>query len=483
MKLKSRLMQVRGEKPGAASPMGDGGAASAASFTAHSSILREPGLSSVENEPDGDGYLSPHELRYRTQMLSRLLSVLDLARIATLDKDEARAQIQSLAYTMLNEENYPLNADSRKRVVEAIEFEILGLGPLEYLLRDRDISDIMVNGAKCTFVERRGRLRRSDVVFDDSAHLMRIIDRIVSQVGRRVDESAPMVDARLQDGSRVNVIVPPLALDGPALSIRRFPSAPLKLADLVQRGALSAEMAQVLTAAVRIGCNILISGGTGSGKTTTLNALSAYIPRQERIITIEDAAELQMLQPHVVRLETRPANMEGRGEISQRDLVRNALRMRPDRIIVGEVRGQEALDMLQAMNTGHDGSMSTIHANTPRDALSRLENMVAMTGYDLPARAVRGQIASALDLVIQVNRLEDGSRRMISITEIVGMEGDIITMAELFSFQRQGVEQDGRVIGQFKPTGVLPTFIDELRRRGMDLNLAIFDPRQTSEAH
>ena len=428
----------------------------------------------AEAEAVGE-FLTPHETRHRTIVLKELYQIMDLSRINTLGETEARAQIAEFSHAIIAREQMPLSAESRKSVIEQIQAEILGLGPLEVLLKDPTISDIMVNGPHCIYVERNGKLHRSAVVFDDNPHLMRIIDRIVSSVGRRIDESVPMVDARLKDGSRVNVIIPPLALDGAVVSIRRFPAQPLTMQGLTERGALSRTMARFLVAAVRGRKNIIISGGTGSGKTTTLNALSSFIPNSERIITIEDAAELQLQQTHIVRLETRPSNIEGRGEVSQRDLVKNALRMRPDRIVIGEVRGQEAIDMLQAMNTGHDGSLTTVHANTARDALGRIENMVAMAGFELPIRAVRNQIASAVDLVIQVQRLEDGSRRMISISEVVGMEGDIITMSDLFVFKRLGLDPQGKVIGQFKSTGAVPQFLDDLRRRGMDISLDMFD--------
>jgi pilus assembly protein CpaF len=422
-----------------------------------------------------EDYLTSHELKYRTILLEKLLSVMDLARIGEIEPEKAKLQIQNLANNIILEENLPVNAKSRERITEAVQFEILGLGPLEYLIRDKRVSDIMINGAKNSYVERGGRLEKSAVVFDDDAHLMRIIDRIASQVGRRVDESSPMVDARLKDGSRVNAIVPPLALDGPSLSIRRFPADPLTLKDLIGFGAVTVGMAKLMTASVEAGKNILISGGTGSGKTTMLNSLSSYIPEEERIVTIEDAAELQLQQDHVVRLETRPPNIEGQGEITARDLVRNALRMRPDRIILGEIRGAEALDMLQAMNTGHDGSLATVHANTPRDALGRVENMVAMAGFELPIKAVRTQIASAIHLILQISRLEDGSRRMTALSEIVGMEGEVITTADIFVYEREGIDEEGKVIGSHKPTGALPTYIDELRQRGIQLDLDAFD--------
>ena len=364
--------------------------------------------------------------------------------------------------------------------MERIADEILGLGPLQPLLADSTISDILVNGYNTVYIERYGRLTLTDIRFSDDDHLRNIIDRIVSAVGRRIDESVPMVDARLSDGSRVNAVIPPLAIDGPSLAIRRFGSEVLTLSELLANGSLSGTMAQFLQGVVAGRLNLLIAGGTGSGKTTLLNALSAAIPAHERILTIEDAAELRLQQPHVVRLETRPANMEGRGAVTQRDLVRNALRMRPDRIIVGEVRGSEALDMLQAMNTGHDGSITTIHANAPRDALARVEHMVAMTGLDLPARAMRGQIAAAIHLVVQVERLVDGRRAITSIQEIQGMEGEVVTMAELFRLRRRGVTTTGSVRGEFVASGVVPLLQQRLQERGIALPLTLYDPEQTT---
>jgi pilus assembly protein CpaF len=361
--------------------------------------------------------------------------------------------------------------------VREIQHEVFGLGPLEPLLVDPTVNDVLVNGCRQIYVERFGKLERSVARFKDDAHLMRIIDKIVSSVGRRVDESSPLVDARLKDGSRVNVIVPPLALDGPVVSIRRFAADPLLADDLVEKGTLTPEVVTLLKGAVGARLNILISGGTGSGKTTMLNALSAFISAKERIVTIEDAAELQLKQDHVVRLETRPANIEGEGQIAQRDLVINSLRMRPDRIIVGEVRGAEALDMLQAMNTGHDGSATTIHANSPRDALMRIETMVAMTGLDLPQRAVRQQIASAIHVVIQLARLSDGTRRLVSLQEITGMEGEVVTMQEIFTFDRLGIDEDGRVIGELVPTGLRPSFAEQLRSAGIELSADLFEFR------
>ncbi|HEX9919304.1 MAG TPA: CpaF family protein, partial [Pyrinomonadaceae bacterium] len=340
------------------------------------------------------------------------------------------------------------------------------------------ISDILVNSPHNIYIERRGKLERTDVAFKDDEHLMRVIERIVSSVGRRIDESSPMVDARLSDGSRVNAIIPPLSLDGPVLSIRRFGAEPLRMSKLIEIGALTKDIAEMFEMCVNARLNVLISGGTGAGKTTLLNALSAYIPEEQRIVTIEDSAELQLQQPHVVRLETRPPNIEGRGEVTQRDLVKNALRMRPDRIVIGEVRGGEAIDMLQAMNTGHDGSLTTVHANTPRDALARLETMIQMTGMKLSERAMRQQIASALNLVIQAARLSDGTRRVVSISEITGMEGDTITMQEIFMFERKGIDKDGQVVGRFRPTGVRPRFAERLKVYGMQLPRIFFEDSQ-----
>lgn len=423
-----------------------------------------------------ENYITPHEIKQKKAIYEKLISMLDLSKVGELEEKEARTQIQTLSQKLLDEHDVPLSSDSRKKVAQLIEDDILGLGPLELLMRDKSITDILVNGPKNIFVEKRGKLQKTPVTFDDNQHLMRVVDRIVSRVGRRVDESSPMCDARLADGSRVNVIIPPLALDGATVSIRRFPADPLKLSGLVEKKAMSKGMAEFLMAAVAAGKNILISGGTGSGKTTMLNALSGFIPDNERIVTIEDAAELQLQQSHVVRLETRPPNIEGKGDITQRDLVRNALRMRPDRIVLGEVRGAEAMDMLQAMNTGHDGSLATLHANTPREALGRIENMVAMAGFELPIRAVRAQISSAVDVVVQVQRLEDGSRRTISICELTGMEGEIITMSELFTFERRGVREDGKIYGAFKPSGAVPSCMEEFQRRGLKLSLDYFEP-------
>ena len=425
--------------------------------------------------------LTPAERECQELVYQRLLKVMDLSLIGSLEDREARRQIREICDRLITEEQAPLSVASRQRVVKRIEDEVLGLGPLEPLLSDRTVSDILVNGAGQVYVERRGRLELTDVRFNNDAHLLKIIDRIVSAVGRRIDESSPMVDARLKDGSRVNAIIPPLALDGPSMSIRRFAVELLSIEDLVRLGSLTAEIAEVLSGIVRGRLNVLVSGGTGAGKTTLLNLLSGFIPATERIVTIEDSAELQLQQPHVVRLETRPANIEGRGAVAQRDLVRNSLRMRPDRIVIGEVRGPEALDMLQAMNTGHDGSLTTIHANTPRDALGRVENMVSMTGFNFPVKALRTQIASAIDIVIQVERHEDGRRRVVSLQETNGMEGDIITTSEIFKFERRGLDEQGNVLGELLSTGIVPAFERRLREHGIDLPVTLF--RQPRDLH
>ncbi len=422
------------------------------------------------------GALSEGEMEWQAQILTELLTMIDLSIIAQIEVEQAREQIRSLVDRLLNQHKAPLNAQVRQAICHNIEDELLGLGPLEPLLRDHTVSDILVNGHKRVFVERRGKMDLTPIRFRDDAHLLKIIDRIVSSVGRRVDESCPMVDARLPDGSRFNAIIPPLAIDGPSVSIRRFPKERMKMKDLVKLDSLNAQVADVLAGVVRARSNILISGGTGSGKTTMLNIMSGYIQNDERIITIEDAAELQLQQEHVVRLETRPQNVEGRGTVTQRELVKNALRMRPERIILGEVRGDEAFDMLQAMNTGHDGSLATIHANSPRDALSRLESMVAMSGMDLPAKMVRQQIASAIDLVVQVARLEDGQRKVISVAEIQGMEGDVITMSEIFAFKRRGVTPDGKILGSVVATGVVPSFFEKLQLKGIHIPPESFLP-------
>jgi len=405
----------------------------------------------------------------------RLIERLDLEALEQIkDEVEVVHQIRLAVGEFLREESTPLSQAEREEIVEQVVWEITGLGPIEPLFRDPGISDILVNSARDIFIERKGKLSRVSAQFRNDGHLLAVIDRIVSRIGRRVDESSPMVDARLPDGSRVNAIIPPLALDGPVLSIRRF-GADLTVEQLIANGALTMEMLQLLAGCVKARLNVLISGGTGSGKTTLLNALSSFIPADERVVTIEDAAELRLQQEHVVRLETRPPNSEGRGEVVARDLVKNALRMRPDRIIVGEVRGAEALDMLQAMNTGHEGSLTTVHANSPRDALARLETMILMAGTNLPNRAMREQITSALDVIIQPQRLSDGTRRIVSVTEVTGMEGEVITTQEIYRFKRRGVTPEGRIIGQFEATGVRPTFTDRLRVSGIELPSRMFE--------
>jgi pilus assembly protein CpaF len=422
--------------------------------------------------------LSAQETEWKIRMYQKLLEVMDLSLIGTIPEDQARTQIREIAMRLMNEESATLSLDQRQVVIRTIEDEVMGLGPLEPLLADPSISDVLVNGPKAVYIERKGKLQLTDVQFHSDMHLMNIIDRIVTAVGRRIDESSPMVDARLKDGSRVNAIIPPLALDGPTLSIRRFAVELLTVNDLIGIGTLTEPVAKLLQAVVKARLNVLVSGGTGAGKTTLLNILSGFIPGSERIVTIEDSAELQLQQPHVVRLETRPPNIEGRGEVTARDLVRNSLRMRPDRIIVGEVRSAEALDMLQAMNTGHDGSLTTIHANTPRDALSRIENMVSMTGIQFPTKGLRAQIASAINVVLQIERQEDGRRRLVGVSEINGMEGDIITMSDLFRFDRQGVDKDGQVLGALKATGIIPGFHKQIVRKGIELPVELFGMQQ-----
>ncbi|MBT9236284.1 CpaF family protein [Pseudomonas sp. MG-2] len=416
------------------------------------------------------------EAEWREKTYQQLLKVMDLSLLDSLEQAEAVRQIRDICQRLLDEHSAPVSSASRQLIIKQITDEVLGLGPLEPLLADHTVSDILVNGHDSVYVERFGKLQRTDVRFRDDQHLLNIIDRIVSSLGRRIDESSPLVDARLKDGSRVNAIIPPLAIDGPSISIRRFAVDLLNTDSLIQAGALTPAIALLLKAIVRGRLNVLISGGTGCGKTTMLNVLSSFIPHNERIVTIEDSAELQLQQPHVVRLETRPANIEGRGEVGQRELVRNSLRMRPDRIVIGEVRGAEALDMLTAMNTGHDGSLTTIHANTARDALGRVENMVLMSGATFPIKAMRQQIASAIDVVIQLERQEDGKRRLVSVQEINGMEGEIITMTEIFSFVRNGVGEQGQVLGDFRPSGMVPAFRDALAKRGIELPLTMFRP-------
>lgn len=412
----------------------------------------------------------------KTELHQKLLKRMDLVATETMPIAQLRMQLGNLVNTIIDEDDIPVNEAERKNLVSELQNEILGIGPLEPLLADPTISEIMVNRADRVYVERRGRIELTPITFTDDAHLMRIIDKIVSRVGRRIDESSPMADARLPDGSRVNATIPPIALDGPSLSIRRFAVVPLKMEDLIQKNTLTPSMAQVLSGLVKAKTNTIISGGTGSGKTTLLNILSSYIPPDERIITIEDTAELQLQQPHVVRMETRPANIEGKGEISMRALVKNSLRMRPDRIVLGEVRGGEVIDMLQAMNTGHDGSLTTVHANTPRDALGRLENLVGLGGVNLPQRALRQQIASAVQVIVQATRLNDGSRKITSIHEVTGMEGDIISTQEIFYFERLGLNADGTVNGRFRATGIRPRLADKLKLFGIPLDESLFDP-------
>ncbi|MET0265837.1 MAG: CpaF family protein [Duganella sp.] len=416
--------------------------------------------------------------KLKQRLHAQLLDRVDLEGMQRLTQDQIRVELRNLVERLLEEDAVVINDAERKTLTRDIQNEMLGFGPLEPLLEDPTVSDILVNTHRQIYVERRGKLELTDVTFSDDAHLMKIIDKIVSRVGRRIDESSPMVDARLPDGSRVNAIIPPLAIDGPIMSIRRFSADPLRLADLVAYGSMTADMAEVLQGLGKAKVNILISGGTGSGKTTMLNVISGFIGQTERVVTVEDAAELQLQQPHVVRLETRPPNIEGKGEVTQRALVRNALRMRPDRIILGEVRGAEALDMLGAMNTGHEGSMATIHANTPRDALTRLENMISMAAANLPTKAMRQQISSAVGVVVQVSRMTDGKRKVMSIQEVTGMEGEIITMQEIFSFKQTGLADDGAVIGHHTASGIRPRFIERLRNFGVNVTATVFDPAQ-----
>ncbi|MCZ2341171.1 MAG: CpaF family protein [Bacteroidales bacterium] len=413
----------------------------------------------------------------KRQIHAKLVERLDFGKFKEMNSDVMRRDIRRAIEHLCDTENPLLSRPERERLIEEILDEALGLGPLEPLLKDPSVSEIMVNGPKKIYVERRGKIEKSEVVFRDNDHLLQIIDRIVSKIGRRVDETSPLCDARLQDGSRVNAVIPPIALDGASLSIRRFGTTPLKLEDLLGYKAFTPEMAMLLEGAIKARLNVLISGGTGSGKTTLLNTLSAFIPGDERLVTIEDAAELQLQQDHVVRLETRPPNIEGKGAITCRELVKNALRMRPDRIIVGECRGGESLDMLQAMNTGHSGSMTTLHANTPRDGLARLETMILMAGADLPIKAMRQQIASAVDLIVQVNRLQGGPRKLTSITEVMNMEQDIIILQEIFRFRQLGVDQNSRAYGQFEATGVRPSFVPRLEAKGIKLPSNMFAER------
>jgi pilus assembly protein CpaF len=424
---------------------------------------------------------SPEYYQLKTKLHNQLLGRIDLEVLGSMTPEHLKAELGVLVERLLGESGAALNATEHRKMIQDIQNEVMGLGPLEPLLADPTISDILVNGPQKVYVERHGRIELTDITFSDVGHLMKIIDKIVSRIGRRIDESSPMVDARLPDGSRVNAIIPPLSLDGPLLSIRRFAAVPLRAEDLIANKSLTPELSQLLAGMVRAKINILISGGTGTGKTTLLNVLSSAIPANERIVTIEDAAELQLQQPHVVRLETRPSNIEGKGEVNQRALVRNSLRMRPDRIILGEVRGVEVVDMLQAMNTGHEGSMTTVHANTPRDALTRLENMAGMGGMTIPPKAMRQQICSAISAIIQIARLTDGRRKVVSVQEVVGMEGDIITMQEIFAFTQTGLAQDGTVLGYFHATGVRPQFMGRLKSYGINLADKTFDQNHTYE--
>jgi pilus assembly protein CpaF len=421
----------------------------------------------------GQQALSTFDLKSRIHR--QLIDCIDLTKLNVLRGEELATEIRFVIERLIAEEGVPLSRQEKEQLVIDVQHETFGLGPLEPLLSSPDISDILVNGYKSTYVERHGKLEKTDVVFRDNNHLLQIIERIVTKVGRRIDESSPYVDARLPDGSRVNAIIPPLAIDGPALSIRRFGLEAMKMKDMLVLRSFNERMAKVLEGAVKNRLNILVCGGTGTGKTSLLNVISEFIPHNERIVTIEDSAELQLKQDHVVRLETRSANIEGTGEVTQRDLVRNALRMRPNRIILGEVRGGEALDMLQAMNTGHDGSISTLHANTVRDAIARLSTMVMMTGLDLPDRAIKEQIASAIDVIIHLVRFPDGTRKIMKIAEVTGMEGNTIVIQDIFTFVQQGVDQEGRVLGEFKATGIRPSFADKFKLSGFELPPGIFD--------
>jgi pilus assembly protein CpaF len=419
-------------------------------------------------------------IEMKAKVHDRLIDILDLSLINSLDRSRLKQQIRELTGQILLEAQFsmPLNADEREQFYQEIQDEVLGLGPIEPFMRDPEVSDILVNSYRQIYVEKHGKLEATEARFKDEAHLRKVIDRIVSAVGRRVDEFCPMVDARLGDGSRVNAVIPPIAVDGPSVSIRRFAVEPLELDDLINLKTLIPEIGVLLQGIVKARLNVLIAGGTGSGKTTLLNVLSRFIPDNERVITIEDSAELQLKQEHKVRLETRPANVEGRGEVTARDLVRNSLRMRPERIVVGEVRGAEVLDMLQAMNTGHDGSLTTIHANSPRDALLRMETLVAMSGLNIPNEAVRRYISSALNVIIHNARLVDGSRKVMSLQEIIGMEGNIITMQEVFSFEQTGLDSNGKVKGRFKMTGILPRFVERFKALGIAVPYEIFDARK-----
>ena len=418
----------------------------------------------------------------KSRIHSKLVDKLDLTRVGELKGDTLKREIRLVVEHLCDAEDTLLNREERERIVEEVIDEVLGLGPLELILKDPTVSDILINGPKSIYIERAGQMEKSEVEFRDGKHLLQIIDRIVSKVGRRIDETSPMVDARLEDGSRVNAIIPPLALDGAAVSIRRFGSNPLRLEDLLNFKAFTPEMVMLLEGCIKARCNIIIAGGTGSGKTTLLNTLSSFIGQEDRIVTIVDAAELQLQQDHIVRLETRPANIEGNGAITATDLVKNALRMRPERIIIGECRGGETLDMLQAMNTGHDGSMTTIHANTPRDAVARLETLVMMSGFELPVKAIRQQVAGAVDILIQANRLQGGPRRITAITEIVGMEQDTIVMQDIYKYTQKGIDDEGKAFGHFECTGVRPSFMNRLEAAGVRLPASAFRERVMMQA-
>ncbi|OYX40921.1 MAG: type II secretion system protein E [Rhodobacterales bacterium 32-67-9] len=467
--------------PATAAPTKPQAAAPATGADGRPAVARRP-LPGGAQAPAQAGALDKEKKRkermgeLKVELHKRLLDNLNLGALEHATEADLRQEIVSITTEALEEMNVVLNKDERSNLFQELYHEVMGLGPLEPLLQDDTVNDILVNGPQQVFVERAGKLELTDTTFKDERHLLRIIDKIVSAVGRRVDESNPYVDARLADGSRFNAMVPPIAVDGSLVSIRKFKKEKLAVDDLVRFGAFTEEMAAYLQAAVSTRLNVIVSGGTGSGKTTTLNALSSFIDNSERILTIEDTAELQLQQVHVGRMESRPSNVEGKGAVTQRDCLRNALRMRPDRIIVGETRGEEVIDMLQAMNTGHDGSMTTIHANSARDGISRLENMIAMAGIEMPIKAVRSQIASAVNLIVQASRLQDGSRRMTSITEITGMEGDVISMQEIFRYERLGLAPDGKIIGRFTATGVRSAYADRFRSWGYDLPASIYEP-------
>ena len=471
------------DNPPSARPAQGGAASATATAEKPGMAVRAPAQAPVQQRPAAEAVAADKEKKRKERLTElkveihkRLLEDLNLSAIESATEQSLRGEIAALANEALDDMSVALNKEDRIALTQELYDEVMGLGPLEPLLKDETINDILVNGPKRIFIERAGKLELSDVTFRDERHLLRIIDKIVSAVGRRVDESNPYCDARLQDGSRFNCMIPPIAVDGSLVSIRKFKKDKLRIEDLVRFGAFTEEMAAYLQAAVSCRLNIIVSGGTGSGKTTTLNALSSFIDNHERVLTIEDTAELQLQQVHVGRMESRPANVEGKGAVTQRDCLRNALRMRPDRIIVGETRGEEVIDMLQAMNTGHDGSMTTIHANNPRDAVSRLENMVAMSGIEMPLKAMRSQIASAVNLIVQASRLQDGTRRMTSVTEITGMEGEVISMQEVFRFERLGVEPSGKIIGRFNATGIRSAYSDRFRQWGFDLPASIYEP-------